>query len=134
MVSSANSRARRPDRPVCASVASRHFLTDAATLLCEEGNRLSRCIIYIAMKRTQLYLDDDIARILSTMSRQRGQTVSELVRECIREKFGGKEKIDKAELARQLGGVWKDRKDLGGTKRYVRRLRADTRRQRLKNG
>ena len=86
------------------------------------------------MKRTQLYLDDDIARILSTMSRQRRQTVSELVRECVREKFGGKEKIDKAELARQLGGVWKDRKDLGGTKRYVRRLRADTRRQRLKNG
>jgi len=86
------------------------------------------------MKRTQLYLDDDIARILSTMSRQRAQTVSELVRECIREKFGGKEKINKAELARQLGGVWKDRKDLGGTKQYVRRLRTDTRRQRLKNG
>ncbi len=86
------------------------------------------------MKRTQLYLDDEIARILSTVSRQTGQTVSELVRECIREKFAGKESINKAELARQLGGLWKHRKDLGSTKQYVRRLRADTRRQRLKNG
>jgi hypothetical protein len=86
------------------------------------------------MKRTQLYLDDDIARILSTVSRQRGQTISELVRECVREKFGRKEKIDKAELARQLGGLWKNRKDLGETKQYLRALRTDTRRQRLKNG
>jgi hypothetical protein len=86
------------------------------------------------MKRTQLYLDDDLAKILSTVSRQTGQTVSELVRECVREKFGRKEKIDKPALARQLGGVWKNRKDLGETKKYVRGLRTDTRRQRLKNG
>ena len=86
------------------------------------------------MKRTQLYLDDDIAKILSTVSRQKGQTISELVRECVREKFGRKENIDKAELARQLGGVWKNRKDLGETKKYVRRLRRDTRRERLKDG
>ena len=32
------------------------------------------------MKRTQLYLDDDMARILATVSRQRGATISELVR------------------------------------------------------
>ena len=38
------------------------------------------------MKRTQLYLDDDMARILATVSRQRGATISELVRECVREK------------------------------------------------
>src|SRR5438094_7278558 len=56
------------------------------------GYLASRCIIYIAMKRTQLYLDDDIARILSIMSRQRGQTISELVRECIREKFEEKKR------------------------------------------
>ena len=86
------------------------------------------------MKRTQLYLDDDIAKILSTVSRQKGQTISELVRECVREKFGRKENIDKVELARQLGGVWKNRKDLGETKKYVRRLRRDTRRERLKDG
>jgi hypothetical protein len=86
------------------------------------------------MKRTQLYLDEDIAKVLSTVSRQQGTTVSELVRECVREKFGGKEAIDHAALARQLGGVWKDRRDLGETRAYVRRLRTDTRRRRSKSG
>ncbi len=86
------------------------------------------------MKRTQLYLDDEIAKILSTVSRQQGQTISELVRECVREKFGRKEKIDKVELARQLGGVWKNRKDFGQTGKYLRRLRTDTGRRRLRNG
>jgi len=86
------------------------------------------------MKRTQLYLDEDIAKVLSTVSRQQGTTVSELVRTCVREKFGGKEAIDRGALARQLGGVWKDRGDLGETRAYVRRLRTDTRRRRSKNG
>jgi hypothetical protein len=84
------------------------------------------------MKRTQLYLDDDIAKILSTVSRQKGQTISELVRECIREKFGRKETIDKVELARQLAGLWKNRKDIHETDKYVRKLRPDSRRRRLK--
>ena len=85
------------------------------------------------MKRTQLYLDESIAKILSTVSRQKGTSVSELVRECIREKFGRKEEIDKIGLARQLGGIWSKRKDLGDTAKHVRRLRRDTRRARLKN-
>jgi hypothetical protein len=86
------------------------------------------------MKRTQLYLDDDIAKILSAVSRQQGKTISELVRECVREKFGAKEKINRAELARELGGVWKGRQDLGETEKYLRKLRSDTRRKRLRNG
>ena len=86
------------------------------------------------MKRTQLYLDDDIAKILSTVSRQQGKTISELVRECVREKFGARQKIDKTELARELGGIWKDRKDLGETAKYLRKLRRDIRSKRLRNG
>lgn len=86
------------------------------------------------MKRTQLYLDESIAKILATVSRQQGTSVSELVRQCIREKFGRKENIDKVELARELGGIWTKRKDLGETAKYVRGLRRDTRRSRLKNG
>ena len=82
------------------------------------------------MKRTQLYIDEDMARILATVSRQRGTTVSQLVRECIREKFAEKKDIDKVALALQVGGIWKDRQDLGDTAIYVRRLRKDTRRQR----
>ena len=84
------------------------------------------------MKRTQLYLDDDMARILATVSRQRGATISELVRECVREKFGQTGVLDKAAMARRLAGIWKDRADLGDTRRFVRRLRKGTRRRRLR--
>jgi len=86
------------------------------------------------MKRTQLYLDEEIAKILSTVSRQQGKTVSELVRECVREKFGHKKTVDKAALARQLAGLWRQRRDLGKTVRLIRRLRTDSRRERLKLG
>lgn len=86
------------------------------------------------MKRTQLYLDDDMAKILSTVSRQRGTTVSELVRECVREKFAESRNVDRVALTRQVAGIWKNRRDLGDTGKYVRRLRKDTRRQRLKIG
>jgi hypothetical protein len=86
------------------------------------------------MRRTQLYLDDDMAKILSTVSRQKHTTVSELVRECIREKFGPKDQINKAEVVRRLGGIWKNRSDLGVTRKYVRRLRKDSRGRRLKIG
>ena len=83
------------------------------------------------MKRTQLYLDDEMAKILSTVSRQRGATISELVRECIRDKYAEKRNIDKVALIRQIAGVWRNRRDIADTDRYVRRLRKDTRRKRL---
>jgi len=86
------------------------------------------------MKRTQLYLDDDIAKILSTVSRQKGTTVSSLVRECIREKFGPRHEIDKAALAREIGGIWERRTDLGSTTKYVRRLRKGKRLKNLMHG
>jgi len=86
------------------------------------------------MKRTQLYLDEDIAKILSAVSRQQGKSVSELVRECVREKFGQKKGVDKAALARQIAGLWKHRKDLGETDRLIRRLRKNSRGERLKLG
>jgi predicted DNA-binding protein len=82
------------------------------------------------MKRTQLYLDDDMANILSALSRQQGTTISSLVRECIREKFGPRQQVDKAALAREIGGIWKKRKDLGATAQHVRTLRKGAR---LKN-
>jgi Ribbon-helix-helix protein, copG family len=86
------------------------------------------------MKRTQLYLDEDIARILSSVSRQQGKTVSELVRECVREKFGQKKALDKIALAKQVAGLWKNRKDLGKTDRLIRRMRKGSRAERMKRG
>jgi hypothetical protein len=86
------------------------------------------------MKRTQLYLDDDIAKILSTVSRQQGTTISCLVRDCIREKFGPRQQVDKAALAREIGGVWKKRKDLGPAGQYVRKIRKGSRLNKITNG
>ena len=61
------------------------------------------------MKRTQLYLDEEMARTLAALSRQKGTTVSELVRESVQEIYMSKKEIDKASLARQLSGVWRSR-------------------------
>ena len=82
------------------------------------------------MKRTQLYLDEGIAKTLSAISRQRGTTVSSLVRECVRGAFGPKKEIDKAALALEIAGLWKDRTEFKATGPYVRKLRKG---RRLKN-
>lgn len=86
------------------------------------------------MKRTQLYLDEEMARTLASLSRQRSKTVSELVRESIRERYMARKEIDKVALARQLSGVWAHRKDFKEIGKTVRRLRRDTRLGRFQRG
>jgi metal-responsive CopG/Arc/MetJ family transcriptional regulator len=86
------------------------------------------------MKRTQLYLDEKLASILDAVSRQRRTTISELVRECIREKFGAKQEVDRVSLSRQIAGIWRNRHEVSNTAEYVRMLRRDSRRKRLKLG
>jgi hypothetical protein len=85
----------------------------------------------IMKRRTQLYLDDEMARALAALSRQRGVSVSELVRESVEEAYMSKKKVDKAALARQLSGVWQHRKDLKDIDRYIRSLRRGKRLKRL---
>jgi hypothetical protein len=85
------------------------------------------------MKRTQLYLDEETALLVATVGRQKGQTVSELVRESIREKYGRGRSIDKAALARELAGVWRNRKDLARIDSFVRKLRRGRRAVRLRD-
>jgi len=75
------------------------------------------------MKRTQLYLDEEMARTLSALSRQRGASISELVRESVRLKYMTEREVDRAEIARRLAGIWADRKDLREIDRVVRALR-----------
>ena len=50
---------------------------------------LSRAIIYI-VRRTRLYLDDDLWNVLHAKARRRKSTVSELVREAIRDHYSGR--------------------------------------------
>ncbi len=83
------------------------------------------------MKRTQLYLDEEMARTLAALGRQRGKTVSELVRESVQEKYMTRKELDKVSLARQLGGIWAKRRDLREIDRIIRRLRRGTRLKRL---
>ncbi len=69
--------------------------------------------------------------MLAALSRQKGTTVSELVRESVQEKYMSKKEINKASLARQLSGIWRKRKGLEGIDLTVRRLRKRTRLKRL---
>ncbi len=86
------------------------------------------------MKRTQLYLDEVMARRLAALSRQKGTTVSELVRVSVREKYMTSKSLDKGLIARQLTGIWAERSDLTQPGRLIRRLRKGIRLKRLTLG
>ncbi len=86
------------------------------------------------MKRTQLYLDEEMARTLETLSRQRGTTVSTLVRESLQERYMHGKELDKAALARDLIGIWKNRRGLRNVDAALRKLRKGSRLKRLKIG
>jgi hypothetical protein len=82
------------------------------------------------VKRTQLYLDDDLWAVLRLEARRLGTTVSELVRQAVRERYSvDREKRKKAMEA--VIGIWKDRTDLGDSTEYIRKLRRDTRLERV---
>jgi Ribbon-helix-helix protein, copG family len=83
------------------------------------------------MRRTQLYLDDDLWNALHNRARREKTTISALVRQAARERYLGN--LDERRKAMQgLIGIWKDRTDLpDSTEEYVRSLRRDTRLERL---
>jgi Ribbon-helix-helix protein, copG family len=82
------------------------------------------------MRRTQLYLDDDLWNTLHARARSAGTTMSELVREAIRERYLGK--LDERKTAMQAAvGLWKERQDIGGSAAYVRGLRRGKRLRRI---
>jgi Ribbon-helix-helix protein, copG family len=84
------------------------------------------------MRRTQLYLDDDLWNALHARARSQGTTISDLVRRAVRERYlGNLDERREAMLA--FVGIRKDRKDLpNSTEKYVRSLRRDTRLERLR--
>lgn len=83
--------------------------------------------IHREMKRTQLYLDEEMSRILAAESRRRKTTVSELVREAVATAYGERRRGDRAAIIRRLAGVWKDRADLADAGSVVRSLRRSDR-------
>ena len=74
------------------------------------------------MKRTQLYLHEDIWKVLHIRSRQRRTSISDLVRQAVREKYGSSP-VDRRQAMQGLVGMWKEREDLPDSTAYVRRLR-----------
>ena len=82
------------------------------------------------MKRTQLYLNEDIWKALHIRARQHKTTISELVRQAVREKYG-RTAADRREAMEALVGMWKDREDLPDSEEYVRQLRKGKRLRRI---
>ena len=82
------------------------------------------------MRRTQLYLEDDVWTALHVRSRQSGLSLSELVRQAVRGRYmnpGAR----RQEAMRALVGLWKDRPEVGDVEAYVRRLRQGRRLERF---
>jgi hypothetical protein len=82
------------------------------------------------MKRTQLYLDEDIWKALHIQSRQRRTSISELVRMAVRDRYGASQ-TNRRQAMKAIVGMWRDRKDLSDAGAYVRQLRKGKRLKRL---
>lgn len=90
------------------------------------------------MRRTQLYLDDHLWNALHTRARSRKTTVSELVREAVRERYLG----SRDELKKAMQEFVGTRRERSGPRsriendavKYVRSLRRSGRLDRLGKG
>jgi hypothetical protein len=82
------------------------------------------------MRRTQLYLEDDVWKALQIRAQQSRSTISELVRQAVREKYLNNASNRKEALL-SVVGIWKDRTDLPDTETYIRRLRKGDRLKRI---
>lgn len=82
------------------------------------------------MKRTQLYLDEDIWKALHIQSRQRRTSISNLVRQAIRERYISSS-ADRSKAMQAIVGMWRDRDEIRDTEKYVRRLRKGKRLTRI---
>jgi len=86
-------------------------------------------MIYI-MRRTQLYLDDRLWSALHAQARSRKTTVSELVRQAVRECYLGK-RDEQTKAMREFVGIRKESSEPLDAVKYVRSLRQSDRLDRL---
>ena len=87
------------------------------------------------MRRTQLYLDDHLWNALHTRARSRKTTVSELVREAVRERYLGA-RDEQRKAMREFVGTRQERSGPGSqvendAGKYVRNLRKSGRLDRI---
>jgi hypothetical protein len=74
------------------------------------------------MKRTQIYLDDEIFRYLDHESKNEKKSISEIIRESIRDKMHSRS-INLISKMNSVFNMWKD-KNINPEK-YIRNLRKD---------
>ena len=82
------------------------------------------------MRRTQLYLEDDLWTALHAKALLEKATISELVRVAIRERYMGNLAERRAAML-GIVGLWKDRAGMEDSETWVRNLRDDDRLERL---
>lgn len=85
------------------------------------------------MRRTQLYLDDHLWNALHNRARSRKTTISELVREAVRERYLGRQE-ERMKAMQQFIGIRKERAGAPAAVDYVRALRRGDRLDRLHKG
>jgi hypothetical protein len=73
------------------------------------SEREERCSLYI-VRRTQLYLDDHLWDALHARARSRKTTISELVREAVRERYVGKQE-ERMRAMKEFVGIRKKRSE-----------------------
>lgn len=76
------------------------------------------------MVRTQIYLSQSQWRLLSALSRQRGETLSALIRQALDRTYGGVVQPDFETALRDMAGLWKGRADLPATHSDARPAKA----------
>jgi hypothetical protein len=82
------------------------------------------------MRRTQLYLEDRLWKRLHILASQSGTSLSELVRQAVRERYA-QGPDNRKEALRAAAGLWRNRADVPAAERYVRRLRKGDRLKRI---
>ncbi len=82
------------------------------------------------MRRTQLYLDDHLWEALHTHARSRKTSISELVREAMRDRYLSK-RDEQAKAMQEFVGIRKNRPESVDALRYIRSLRRGDRLERL---
>lgn len=90
----------------------------------------SKIKIIKKMKRTQIYLDEDLIKILKIESKIKGVRMSELIREALRKEYLKGEK--KIYIVDEIAGLWRNRKL--NVDKYIRSFRRGKRLRRLYGG
>ncbi|MBK9169598.1 MAG: ribbon-helix-helix protein, CopG family [Bryobacterales bacterium] len=82
------------------------------------------------MRRTQLYLDEEVWHVLHERARESGLTISELVRRAIQDRYLAPAE-ERRKVMQAFIGIREDNPGPTDTDAYIRRLRKGTRLNRL---